>query len=55
MNHLQHFTKHGITKRQRERWREAINKELKKMEDIKVWKVVKKAAVPQGRRCADLA
>jgi Reverse transcriptase (RNA-dependent DNA polymerase) len=35
----------------RERWREANSKELKKMEDLKVWKVVKKTTVPQGRRC----
>jgi hypothetical protein len=36
---------------QRERWHKAINKELQKMEDLKVWKFLKKDTIPRGRRC----
>jgi hypothetical protein len=35
----------------RARWREAIMKELTKMDSLKVWKVVKRSRVPKGRRC----
>jgi hypothetical protein len=36
---------------QRKLWREAINKEFDKMEGHKVWKKVKKDAMPKDRRC----
>jgi hypothetical protein len=36
---------------QRSLWRAAINKEFAKMERCKVWKKVKRTAVPTGRRC----
>jgi hypothetical protein len=36
---------------QRKMWREAITKELTKMDNLKVWKVVKRTNVPKGRRC----
>jgi hypothetical protein len=36
---------------QRERWREAINKEFKKMEERQVWKKIKRTDMEEGRRC----
>jgi Reverse transcriptase (RNA-dependent DNA polymerase) len=36
---------------QRDRWREAIKKEFEKMELNEVWKKVKRASMPEGRRC----
>jgi hypothetical protein len=36
---------------QRKQWREAIDKELKKMEDHKVWKKVLRSSMPKDRRC----
>jgi len=35
----------------REKWRNAINKELESMRKRKVWKVIKKADMPKNRRC----
>jgi len=35
---------------QREKWREAIHKEFRKMNEQKVWTVQKKSAIPAGRR-----
>ena len=35
---------------QREKWREAIHKEFKKMNEQKVWTVQKKSTIPAGRR-----
>ena len=34
----------------REKWREAIRKELKAMKERNVWRIVKKSEVPDGRR-----
>jgi hypothetical protein len=34
----------------RELWRAAINKELGDMDNIKVWEVIYKEDVPEGRR-----
>ncbi|MGL5934163.1 MAG: reverse transcriptase domain-containing protein, partial [Cetobacterium sp.] len=36
---------------QREKWREAIEKEFAKMERNKVWRKFKRVDIPQGRRC----
>jgi Reverse transcriptase (RNA-dependent DNA polymerase) len=36
---------------QRGKWREAIQKELDKMEKLKVWDVVDRQTIPTGRRC----
>jgi hypothetical protein len=36
---------------QRKKWREAIGKELTKMENHKVWKVIKWNEIPKGRWC----
>jgi len=36
---------------QRQRWREAIDKELTKMNDKGVWKKVKRSTMPSDRRC----
>ena len=34
----------------REKWREAINKELEEMDKKEVWEIIKKADIPQDRR-----
>ena len=36
---------------QRDKWREAINKEFKKMEERKVWRKIKRSDMEKGRRC----
>jgi hypothetical protein len=36
---------------QRERWRAGILKEMKKMEENKVWKKIKRSEMPKDRRC----
>jgi len=36
---------------QRVRWRKAIKKELDLMQKMKVWKIIKKKEIPEGRRC----
>ena len=36
---------------QRKKWREAIIKELYKMESLRVWKKIKWMDIPKGRRC----
>ena len=36
---------------QREKWRAAINKEFRKMEDKKVWRKIKRSEMEAGRRC----
>ncbi len=36
---------------QRDRWRKAIAKEFKKMEERQVWKKVSRSSMPKGRRC----
>ena len=36
---------------QRAKWREAIGKEFKKMEERKVWKKIKRSSIPGNRRC----
>ena len=35
---------------QRSKWRAAIQRELDKMEEHKVWKIVKKSSIPRGKR-----
>jgi hypothetical protein len=35
----------------RKMWREAIMKELQKMNNHEVWKIIKRSAIPKGRRC----
>jgi uncharacterized protein YktB (UPF0637 family) len=37
--------------KKREKWREAINKEFKDMNDRKVFRKVKKSEMPPGRCC----
>ena len=36
---------------QRKKWREAIQKEFRKMDDNGVWRKVKRSSIPEGRRC----
>ena len=36
---------------QREKWREAVNKELGKMAEMKVFKIVKRKNIPSNKRC----
>jgi len=36
---------------QRRLWREAILKELKKMEELRVWKKIQRSSIPRNRRC----
>ena len=36
---------------QRSKWREAINKEFRKMEERKVWRKIKRSEMEKGRRC----
>ena len=33
------------------KWREAIGKEIGKMKDMIVWKLVPRTSMPQGKRC----
>ena len=40
-----------LNKELREKWREAINKEVKDMNDRNVWTVIKKSKKPPERRC----
>ena len=35
----------------RKKWLEAVAYEFKKLEDLKVWKKIKKSEIPEGRRC----
>jgi hypothetical protein len=37
--------------KQKAQWRTAITKEFKDMETRKVWKIIKRKAIPPGRRC----
>jgi len=39
---------------QQEKWRDAIKKELDKMEKLKVWKVMKRCDKPPERRCVGI-
>jgi Reverse transcriptase (RNA-dependent DNA polymerase) len=36
---------------QQTKWREAIKKELNKMEKLNVWEIVNRKTIPTGRRC----
>jgi hypothetical protein len=36
---------------QQTKWRQAISKEFRDMETRKVWKIIKRSKIPEGRRC----